>query len=204
MSSIQSVPGQPGGRVGTEGEAPGLGVVAAREVGRALQVGPGGRVVERVDAGVVPNEALESGLDEHAHEVAVDCAQVDERGHGVGLVLRHVDRRRQILERAVPGEFGHLAGARKPRDIRRMTLGYALPEEPVQVARARVVDGDAGVLLEGPDHGQEGLLLAATPRPDHLDGATDRAGGRGLTTQKDANERQGCEHGCDGCDGSTR
>ena len=79
MSSIQSVPGQPEARAGLDADAPRRS--ACRLVAAVLALLLSSSHVVGADAGrvldlrVVPDQALDRGLDEDADELAVDLAE---------------------------------------------------------------------------------------------------------------------------------
>ena len=110
-------------------------------------------------------------------QASVDRSEFDERRHGFRLVARDLDLLAEVLERTNSRELGHLARSWEAGDIGRGAARDAFPQAGAQVARAGVLDGDAGLLLERPDHCQKRFLFAATPRTDHADRAPEWRGG---------------------------
>src|SRR6202022_2921921 len=72
-------------------------------------------------------------------------------------------------QRALAGKPGHLSGPGHAGDIWRVSSLDASREHRIDVSRALKLDGDAGPLLEWPDHGEEALQLAAAPHAEDGD-----------------------------------
>ncbi len=78
---LDPVGGRPAGcGAGLQADTPGLGVVGGQAVGGGLQLVPGGRHGAVVGVGVVPDQTLDRGLDEHPVQLLADGAQLDEAG----------------------------------------------------------------------------------------------------------------------------
>src|SRR5690606_21103608 len=146
--------GPAGSGAGLETDAP-AGLSALVGVGGGDDGVPAVEVTTGPDIRVVPDETLDGGLDEHADELAVDRAQLDETGGGLADVLVVVDDRAQVDESALTGPFGHLTRAGKAGEVGQDAGLDTSAEHGVDVTGTGVLDLDAGPLLERDDHGAE-------------------------------------------------